>query len=69
MIGKVKINWPVVNLGIGTSALELELELDSNGYYKCLISSFIRPMDPKFSRVVIYDEKTPPTKSHDTLIS
>ena len=28
MIGKVKINWPVVNVGIGTLALELELELE-----------------------------------------
>ena len=30
-----------------------------------IISSSIRIMDPKLSRVVTYDERTPPTKSHD----
>ena len=52
---------PFVNLGIGTSALELELIL------KTLL--FPIPMDPKLRRVVTYDDGTPPTKSRDTSIS
>ena len=31
---------------------------------KRYISNFTRPMDPKLSRVVTYDEKTSPAKSH-----
>ena len=34
-----------------------------------IISSYIRPADTKPSRVVTYDEGTPPTKSLDTSIS
>ena len=31
---------------------------------KCYISTFTRPMDPKLIRVVTYDERTSPAKSH-----
>ena len=36
---------------------------------KCYISTFTRPMDPKFSSVVMQDEGTSPTKSLDTSIT
>ena len=32
---------------------------------RCYNSTFTRPMDPKLSRVVTQDERTPPTKSRD----
>ena len=34
-----------------------------------ITSSSTRPMDPKLSKSVDKDERTPPTKSHETLIS
>ena len=34
-----------------------------------IISSSMKPIDPKVSRVVTQEERTPPTKSRDTLIS
>ena len=45
------------NLGIGTDITNV------------IVSSSIRPMDPKLSRVVTQDERTPPTKSRDSSIS
>ena len=35
---------------------------------KRYITTFTRPIDPKLSRVVSWDERNPPTKSGDTLI-
>ena len=49
---------PFVNLRIGTSALELELKIELElelillYWYYVIISSSIKPMDLKFSRVV-----------------
>ena len=48
--------WSFVNLGIGIGT-------DATN---AIISSSIRPMCTKLSRVVIYDEGTPPTNSRDT---
>ena len=45
-----------IGIGIGTDTTN------------AIISSFIRPMDTKPSRVVIQDERTPPTKSRDPSI-
>ena len=46
-----------IGIGIGTDITNV------------IVSSSIRPMDPKLSRVVTQDERTPPTKSRDTSIS
>ena len=51
------------NLGIGIG-IGIGIDITND-----IISSSIRPMDPKLSRVVTKDERTPPTKSRDTLIS
>ena len=53
------------NLGIGIgTGIGIGIETDITNV---IISSFIRPsMDPKHSRVVTYDERTPPTKSRDS---
>ena len=40
--------------------------LTNKKHYK---STFTRPMDPKISKMVTYDERTPPTKSRDYSIS
>ena len=52
------LHW---NLGIGIGI--------GNNITNAIISSSIKSMDPKLSRVVTYDEKTPSTKSCDTSIS
>ena len=53
------------NLGIGIgTGIGIGIETDITNV---IISSSIRPsMDPKYSRVVTYDERTPPTKSRDS---
>ena len=50
-----------IGIGIGTG-----IGTDTTNV---IISSSIRPMDTKPSRVVILDEESPPTKSRDTSIS
>ena len=52
---------PFVNLGIG---IGIGTDTINN-----IISSFIRLMENKPSRVVIYDEGTPPKKSRDSSMS
>ena len=49
---------PFVNLGIGIGI--------GTDITNAIISTSIRSMDPKLSRVVTYDERTPSTKSRDT---
>ena len=51
---------PCVNLGI-----EIGIGIDITN---AIISSFIKHMDPKLSRVGIQDKRSPPTKSRDTSI-
>ena len=51
---------PFVNLGIGIGI--------GTDITNAIISTSIRSMDPKPSRVVTYDERTPSTKSRDTSI-
>ena len=53
------------NLGIAIgTGIGIGIETDITNV---IISSSIRPsMDPKHSRVVTYDERTPPTKSRDS---
>ena len=52
--------WPFVNLGI-----EIGVRIDITN---AIISSFIKHMEPKLSRVVTQDKRSPPTKSRDTSI-
>ena len=59
MVLQIRIR-PFVNLAIG-----IGIGTDTA---KATISSCIRPMYPKLSRVVTSDESTPPTKSRDTLV-
>ena len=54
---------PFVNLGIG---IGIGIGTDITNV---IISSSIGPIDPKLSRVVTQDERTPPTKSRDSSIS
>ena len=55
------------NLGIGIGiGNRIGIETDITNV---IISSSIRLMDPKLSRVVTWDERTPLTKSRDTLIT
>ena len=64
----VWLPWPFVNFGIGTLTKEFELEIGTGtrtDTTNTIISSFIGSMDTKPSRVVIYDEVTPPTKLRD----
>ena len=59
-------NRPFVNLGIGIgigNGIGIGTDITN-----AIISGFIKPMDPKISRAVTYDERTPPTQSRDTLI-
>ena len=51
------------NLGIG---IGIGIGTDTTN---AIISSYIRSMDNKPSRVMTWDEGTPPTKSRDTSIS
>ena len=57
------LHW---NLGIGIG-IGNGIEI-GNDITNAIISSSIKSMDPKLSRVVTYDEKTPSTKSRDTSI-
>ena len=52
--------WPFVNFGI-----EIGNGIDITN---AIISSFIKHMNPKLSRVVTQDKRSPHTKSCDTLI-
>ena len=52
-------HWNIgIGIGIGSAS--------GTNTTNAIISSSIRPMDTNPSRVVIYDEGTPPIKSRDT---
>ena len=46
----------IIEIGLGTDII------------KAIFSIFIRPMDPRLTRVMTKDEGTPPTMSRDTSI-
>ena len=62
-----RLIWPFLNLGIGTGiGIGTGFGTDITNI---IISTSIKPMDPKISRVVTQNEGAPLTKSRDILIT